>query len=560
MVTNYLKKLRILLLVMLAITVIAGCASPSVDKTKKPEAQPTTAAGVQAPTETKNELDCSPEETLVIAAKATPQGIDTSFHNSLESMQAFRNVMDTLTAFKVVKGENGEWTQDFTQVEGRLAQSWVISDEGRTITYKLKQGVLSQAGNELTADDVHWTFAREIGLKAIGSFFAQVVGRLETADSVKVIDRYTVSFTTSEPNPLGIIWATHSFNGIYDSVEAKKHITADDPWATEWLANNSAAFGPYKTGRWVSGQEVLFVAHAQYHGEKPKMRCILYKEVPNSANRLALLQTGAVDLAEQLTPKEITQLKGVSGVKIHNWPGNIISHFEMNVNTAPFDNKLVRQAMSYAFPYKAALESVYFGTARQATSVNPSTYPDFYGKETWNYTTDLDHAKSLLTQAGFEAGFTSTVYIDAGVPEHEQLAILMRTNLEKIGVTLNIEKLPTGDFYAKLLLGEFPMFVWQDMPGIPDGGFGIALWVVGGSAINHSNFNNAELNDLYKESASTLDQAVRSKNFKKIQEILIEEAPWVYVAETGWHIAARENIEGITWFPLQDIRWNYISK
>ncbi|MDR1754980.1 MAG: ABC transporter substrate-binding protein [Eubacterium sp.] len=552
------RSLRVFAIVVTLALALGGCSKPSDPAESATDGQST------QPPDTQQSSQSAPaaggNDTLVIAAKTTPQGIDTSYHNALESMQAFRNVMDTLVAFKVQQNANGEWTQDFSTVEPRLAESWSLSEDGRVMTYKLKQGVISHHGNELTADDVKWTFDRQIELKAVGHFFATVAGRLETTDDIQVIDKYTVSFTTAEPNPIALTWATHSFNGIFDSVEAKKHATEQDPWATEWLANNSCSFGPYKIEKWAAGQEVIFAAHEQYHGDQPAMKRIIYREIPSSANRMALLQSGEVDIAEQLTPKERNELENAEGVKVHKWDGNVIAHFEMNVNAAPFDNKLVRQAMNYAFPYEETLEAVYLGTAKQATSVTPSTYPGFFGDSTFAYNTDLEKAKALLAEAGYANGFTTDLYIDAGVQEHELIAILMRTSLEQIGVTLNIVKLPTGDFYAQLLKNELPMFVWQDMPGVPDGGFGIALWVVGGSTVNHSNFNDPELNELYKFTTSTLDEQARNDAFLEMQKILLEECPWIYVAETGWQIPARSNVDGLTWFPLNDIRWNYVVK
>ena len=98
------------------------------------------------------------------------------------------------------------------------------------------------------------------------------------------------------------------------------------------------------------------------------------------------------------------------------------------------------------------------------------------------------------------------------------------------------------------------------MPGLPDGVFGFALWAVGSSSINHSNIDDPELNDLYMQNVSTLDPAERSEANLGIQKILIEQAPWIYIAETGWHYTAKENVDGITWHTLQDIRWNFVSK
>ena len=137
---------------------------------------------------------------------------------------------------------------------------------------------------------------------------------------------------------------------------------------------------------------------------------------------------------------------------------------------------------------------------------------------------------------------------------------MFQTNLAQLGVTMNIVQLPTGDFYTQILENKFPMSIWQDMPGLPDGVFGYALWAVGSSTVNHSNIDDPRINELYVENVSTLDAAKRTEANRGIQDVLLEEAPWIYIAETGWHYTARENVEGITWYTLQDIRWDKISK
>ena len=542
--------LPLILALCVGLTSFAGCGSTAGSAPQSGSAA----------TITGNAAEYLPEETLTIAAKATPQGIDTSFHNSIESMQAFRNCMDTLLVFGTMKDENGEWTQDFSTLEGALAEDWERSEDGRTVTFYLRKGVTNQYGNELCAEDVRWTIERGLELNAVMSFFATTVAQIYDIEQVQVIDEYTVSITTEEPNPMLETWACHPFNGIFHSTEAKKHTTADDPWATEWLANHACAYGPYVIDTWNAGQEVVFTANPNYWKGVPQIKKIVYKEVPDAANRLALIQSGAVDLVEQLPTRQLIEARQAAGVKVHSYDSNVVCHIEMNVEDEIFGDVLVRQAMNYAFPYNEVLESVLFGMAKQAKSMNPSTYPDFFGDETWNYTTDLDKARELLEQAGYGDGFTFDCYVDAGVDEHIQMLVMFQTNLAQLGVTMNIVQLPTGDFYTQILENKFPMSIWQDMPGLPDGVFGYALWAVGSSTVNHSNIDDPRINELYMENVSTLDAAKRTEANRGIQDVLLEEAPWIYIAETGWHYTARENVEGITWYTLQDIRWDKISK
>lgn len=312
--------LPLILALCVGLTSFAGCGSTSGSAPQSGSAA----------TITGNAAEYLPEETLTIAAKATPQGIDTSFHNSIESMQAFRNCMDTLLVFGTMKDENGEWTQDFSTLEGALAEDWERSEDGRTVTFYLRKGVTNQYGNELCAEDVRWTIERGLELNAVMSFFATTVAQIYDIEQVQVIDEYTVSITTEEPNPMLETWACHAFNGIFDSTEAKKHTTADDPWATEWLANHACAYGPYVIDTWNAGQEVVFTTNPNYWKGVPQIKKIVYKEVPDAANRLALIQSGAVDLVEQLPTRQLIEARHAAGVKVHSYDSNVVCHIEMN--------------------------------------------------------------------------------------------------------------------------------------------------------------------------------------------------------------------------------------
>lgn len=186
------------LVLCILLSLFAGCGSSSATPAESSgSASQSSEAAASATTD-----KITAEETLVIAAKATPQGIDTSFHNSIESMQAFRNTMDTLLAFPQVQNEDGEWQQDFSRIEGRLAEKWERSEDGKTVTFYLRKGVKNQYGNELCAEDVRWTIERGLALDAVMSFFCTVVAQIYDISQVEVIDNYTVSITTAKPNPM----------------------------------------------------------------------------------------------------------------------------------------------------------------------------------------------------------------------------------------------------------------------------------------------------------------------------------------------------------------------
>ena len=199
-------------------------------------------------------------------------------------------------------------------VEGKLAQSFELDPAGKFIRLQLRQGVKSNWGNELTADDVKWTWDRKFGLGAIGAFYLSTLG-LENKDGVKVEGKYTVSISLDNPNPLLAKLQPNLFMPIYDSTKCKAVATADDR-ARKFIENNSAGFGPYRLDQLQRGQQAVFKARPDYYLGKPAMETVIFREVPTSVIRASLLQGGAVDIAQYLQPLEIVKLRGEKEVAV----------------------------------------------------------------------------------------------------------------------------------------------------------------------------------------------------------------------------------------------------
>ena len=153
-----------------------------------------------------------------------------------------------------------------------LTKSWEISDGGRKYTIKLKEGVKSYFGNELTAEDVKWSWDRVFGLQSQG-LFPLGVASIRSKDAYKVAGKYVVEITLDEPNPLLMTVQATPVPGavILNSTEVKKHTSDGDPWAKGWLVSNTASFGPYHAKSFTPGQQVEYVANPNYHRRDPGM-------------------------------------------------------------------------------------------------------------------------------------------------------------------------------------------------------------------------------------------------------------------------------------------------
>jgi peptide/nickel transport system substrate-binding protein len=504
------------------------------------------------------------QHTLVWAVPATPNGMDHEIHYSMQAMEAEMNVYDSLLGFKMVEDPNGSGflMPDFTQLVGNLAESWEWSEDNKTITVYLKKGVKSHDGNEMTADDWMYKHERGFGLDQCVKNFADFHTGIFDLNQIKKIDEYTISITTKTENPITDIMLSHLAQHMIDSKKIKEQVSEKDPYASTWMATNAAGYGPYKLVEYNAGDQLVFQKHQDYWDkENPAyFEKVIMKEIPQSANRVSMLRSGDIDAATNLTASELKELENAKGVKVYHFTGNLITSVRFNNNNEILKNTKVRQALCWAAPYKDILDTVYMGTAKQATGPIPSIYPGY--KNHFNYTTDYEKAKTLLKEAGYPDGFKMKITVQTGVPQHEQIAIQMQTALKNIGVNLEIEKMQTGDYYNKVAKHGFDgMFVFEDSPGTPDGGFAIGLWCNYPSTQNIGDYNNSRVNELYKATAETRDTAARMQAMDELQKILVEDDPiWINIAEPGFHIAVRDDIQGLQWNTLQQIGWKYLHR
>jgi peptide/nickel transport system substrate-binding protein len=507
--------------------------------------------------------------TLVVATPATPQSLDCNFDGSLGTIEAVAALYDNLLAFKkILDPANPQvWREDITDhpdlpaglaIQGKLAQSFELDPTGKCIRFHLRQGVNSNWGNELTAEDVKWTWDRKFALGAIGAFYLSTLG-LEDKNGVKVEGRYTVSINLDNPNPLLAKLQPNLFLPIYDSNKCKAVATPDDPWARKFIENNSAGFGPYRLEQLQRGQQAVFRARPDYYLGKPSLETVILREVPTSAIRASLLQGGAVDIAQFLQPLELIKLRSDRSVAIDSVDSSSMIWVELNFDVAPFDDQRVRRAMNFAFPREQVLKTVFQGLASPLNGCMPNIYAGFTDKF-WKYQYDPDVARTLLKDAGLPKGFKTSLAYNAGDPVQEPIAILFQTVLRDIGVELELRKIPAATFYNAVSQRKEPMIFYVDSPWCPDIGYSMTLYFNSNSFINYSNYKNGRVDALIHDTARINDQAKRLEMMTEAQEIVMSEAPWIFIAQPGYHLARRANLKGFTYYTSNNIRFDDFTR
>jgi len=498
---------------------------------------------------------------LVIAAPHTPKSVDFNGLSDAVEFEAVLNLYDTLVDWKLKPGANGVTVADLSGVRPSLAENWGVSSDGRTTTFHLRRGVKSYFGNELTANDVKFTYESGFAAKGV-ALFGDTICNISNPDQVKIIDSHTVQVTLGKPSSIYLPTLTNpTIGAIIDSTEAKKHATASDPYALTWQRSHDQGFGPYHLSELTPDQQAVYTANPNYWRGKPYFDRVVVKVIPESAQRFQLLQGGAVDVAAELAPQEYKTLMAQQGkdTKVISVPGIFNFSLRLNPTIKPFDNPKLREAIAYAVPYKAILNDVFLGQAKQMRSYVPEQATG-YAPNFWTIDTDEARAKSLLADAGLPNGLKVDFYYSQAVPAEEQIAVITRSGLAKVGIDMTLNKVTAAQYTTGLFGKKFGFFIDTDAPFVADVGYASWLWFNPKSPIDYVNYNDPAVTQLIDSALGDLNPTSRNVTYHKIQEAIAKALVWIYLAVPNVLVATKKDIVGYTWRPISQPRWNELSR
>jgi peptide/nickel transport system substrate-binding protein len=375
---------------------------------------------------------------------------------------------------------------------------------------------------------------------------------------VKILDKYTVRIELAEPGPDLLLTMSTFWRAIVDSKLAKSHATASDPWAKRWLSSHDAGFGPFKLDDLSPGRHVVWAAHKE-HPFPPELDQITFREVPKSSDRLAALTTGDAQVAQFLLPAEMQRVEKSDGLRLWNFQGYVIAQSPMNPKYPPLDDVRVRQALSYATPYQQILDQVYRGFAGpaagplsdHAAGFDPSLRP---------YTYDPERARELLREAGLATGFKTTLAYNTADPLGEPVSAQLRSAFEDVGVTLELEPLPSPMYTDALFTGTRPMFFYQGGADSPDPAYALGVFYESKSSNNWGGYKSAKTDACLAEAGRPrLAWDQRVQEHKRCAELIAHDAPWLWIAQPGFQVSTRSDVTGINWYAGEAVDWSKVG-
>ncbi len=504
------------------------------------------------------------QETLIVIVESGPNSMDIhGVGANRPAYQASWNLYDRLLTYGVKRLPDGSRMYDYNSLKPELAESWTLAPDGLSVTFKLRRDARFHDGTPVTARDVKWSFDRAV---TVGGFptFQMKAGSLEKPEQFVVVDDYTFRVTFVRKDKMTMPDLAVVVPAVFNSELARKHATAQDPWAMEWLKSNDAGSGAYKLESWKPGQETVYVRFDDWKsGPLPKIRRVIVREVPSAGNRRALLERGDADISFDLPPKDFAEMAKAGKLAVVSHPvENAFAYVGMNVKNPPFNNLKVRQAVAHAVPYEKIFSTAVFGRGVLLTG-NPIVSLT-YGHDLFPspYKTDMAKAKALMADAGFPNGFETTLSFDQGFATiNEPTAVLVQESLGQIGIKTTIEKIPGSNWRNMLLKKEMPLFLnafggWLNYPEY------FFFWNFHGqnAVFNTSSYQNPDMDRLIEAARFETDPKKYRELVRGFAKIEITDVPRVPVYQPLLDVAMQKNVKGYQYWFHRQLDYRQLSK
>ncbi|TAJ97716.1 MAG: ABC transporter substrate-binding protein [Reyranella sp.] len=492
-------------------------------------------------------------ETLRYVTGATINTLDTTMPGATrEAFGLSMNVYDRLFSFGRKKvGEN--WAFDPDTIRGELAKSYSISPDSKVITITLRPDATWHDGTPVTAEDVKWSLDRHVTAKSLAAP-QFTTGSLTKADQFKIVDPQTVTVTLDKPDRLALANLCVCYAIMINSKLAKKHATADDPWAMEWMKTNTAASGAYIVDSHKPGESTVLRRNEKWiggaGGALPFFKRIIIQTVPEPATRANLIERGDADLAIDLAASDLPTIEKSAKSKVVSIPQtNGFTHISMNTQMAPFDNLKVRQAVAMALPYEDMFKAAIFSRGTKLYNATWSTVPpDASFPQAIPNKTDLAKAKALLAEAGHPNGFSTTFAFTAGqTATAEPMAALVKESLGKIGIQVEIQKKPDAEFNTLESEKKMPLFTDGATAWLPYTYYFFYLYFTRDQRWNFASFKSKKMEDLTLDARYQTDKAKYEEDCKQMIELFNAETPLIMLWQPNHDAVMAKSVDGYTY-------------
>lgn len=530
------KKVRNLFYLFIAfgIVLLAGCSSDNTEG--------------EAGTATEGDKSGG---TLVYGRGADSVSLDPINVTDGESIRVTHNIYETLLEY-----------DHNLELQPKLATDYNSSEDGLTWTFQLREGVKFHDGTDFNADAVVFNFERWMdpenpyhegdfpyypflygGFKGDENHLIESVTATGEHELEIVLKRKTAPFLS---------YLAISMFGIASPAAIEQYGAG--------IGENPVGTGPFKFDEWNRNNTITLSKNEEYWMDgKPYLDQVIYQVIPENSARLNALQTGEIDIVDGMNASDTTIVEDTEGIELLKRPSFNIGYMAFNMEKEPFDDPLVRQAINMAIDKEEIVEAFYNGLADPATSpLPPSLWSHDESLEKYDY--NVEEAKKLLAEAGYEDGFTTELHTMSNprpyLPEPMKIAEAIQSDLAEIGITADIVSSEWATYLEDTKNGKhsMAMYGWTGVMADPDNFLYPNLSKTNAEvpAQNIAFYKSDEFTSLITEARETIDQDKRTELYQQAQQLFQEDSPWVMLAYTTPPLAQSDYVEDYNPHPMSN--------
>jgi peptide/nickel transport system substrate-binding protein len=471
---------------------------------------------------------------LVRPADSTDMNNTMVFDN--DSIWVFQQMLESL--YQV--------TPDGTDVEPLLVESDELSDDQKSLTITLKDGITFSNGDPMTSADVKFSLDKARSTKGGWEFLDVAI------DSVDAPDPKTVVVNTKYPwAPLKADLANFN-NAILPKDYAGQ--TAEEFYKAP------IGTGPFVWDHWNRGSELQLVKNKDYWDGEPSLDSITWKVVGDDNARALQLQGGQAHINQSPPFSSIEQLKGQQGIKVELFPSTKTDYIMMNQSEKPYDDVHVRRAISYAIDREAIIKTVLFGNGTPGNSLLMPTVP-YYDKEAGGQQYDMAKAKEEMAQSSVPDGFKTTFLASSGDVADAGIAQILQASLKELGIDMEIQNVDPSAAQEAQSKREYQIThsYWTMDIADPDELVTFAVDPDSGASSFYTGYNNPDVVKLARDAAKTFDETERAKLYSELQRKAAEDAFLPTLFYSPFAYAVSDKVKGFQVYPTGNFHMEDVS-
>lgn len=461
--------------------------------------------------------------TLKVAVAADAITLDPENYNDVYSESIMAQIYSKLMDFD----SEGKLVEDLAEsIEQPDAQSFIVH---------LKDGVKFHNGDPLKASDVVFSLKRA----RKSTKYAYIYEKIDE-NSFETPDEKTVKFKLTEPDGSFLAALAHPAVAILN----EKAVTEGG----DNYGKNPVGTGPYKFDSWTKLQSISLTRFDDYFGDKAKSEKVEFRIIPEANNRLIELESGGVDIAYEIAPNDVKKIEENKDLELLRKMDQSVHFLGLTVDeNGIFANPKAREAMTHALNMDEIVKTVYQGVGKVATGpVNPQIiYSASDQMKPAKYDPEL--AKKLFAEAGLKEGSHLKLYVNDN-QQRQDIAQIVQAQLQELGIQVDITTLEWGAYMEALKNNQHDMFIMSWNPSIADPHYAMYSPFHSknmGEGPNFMFYQNPEVDKVLDQAIQLMNGKEREDLYKKAQELVDKDHPWIYIANGEQVVGTRKNVKGL---------------